>query len=58
MATRGPIRRLVPSFKEEYIELRKRADDLGDRVAKFVVASPILIGEFAFPTRWAEAIGS
>jgi len=49
---------LVPSFKEEYIELRKRADDLGDRVAKFVVASPILIGEFAFPTRWAEAIGS
>ena len=58
MAPGGPIRRLVPSFEEEYIELQSRAEDHGTRVAGIDVAHPILVGEVAFPAQWVGAIGS
>jgi hypothetical protein len=40
---------LVPSFNEEYVQLRRRAEDPGRSVANLGVAHPILVGEVAFP---------
>src|SRR5687767_13153362 len=58
LAPRGPIRRLVPSFHEEYDLLRSRAEDHGVGVANVGVGHPILVGEVAFPAQWVGAIGS
>jgi len=57
MATRGPVRRLVPSFAEEYVELRSRADD-PDESTSTDDAYPVRIGPFAFPVPRVGAIGS
>jgi hypothetical protein len=49
---------LVPSFKEEYVELHSRAEDLGVDVASIDVVHPILVGDVAFSTQRVGAIGS